>query len=68
MRRTFAIICGLLILCCNNAAWAHHDAAELGHHWEVQSYASEMHVQMAGMLAIAILVIGLRRIRSGKGK
>lgn len=42
------------------AAMAHGDAEELGHHWEVGSYSSELRFQIALMAIATVVILGGR--------
>jgi hypothetical protein len=73
MRRILGPIT-LALIAVPSAAFAHHDERMLGHHWSVPEYIGEIHVQIAGMAALAglcwfgvkiIRLIGVRRAGLG---
>ncbi|MGC8861813.1 MAG: hypothetical protein ACP5R5_03450 [Armatimonadota bacterium] len=64
MRRITAAIASLHLLAAAGAAWAHGDPRELGHHWQIGEYRSEMWFQILAIVlttgAYVIAELGVR--------
>ena len=56
MRRLISVLSAVSTLAIANSCWAHHDAEELGHHWELSAYTNEMHLQIFLMAAIVAAI------------
>ena len=62
MRRV--LIGASVLLALVTPTWAHEEAEELGHHWEIAAYRIEMLTQLAIMAALAMAVFGGLSIRN----
>ena len=60
MRRLIAAFGIWLSASCLGPAWAHGDADELGHHWDIAKYRGEMWFQTLVMFAtMGLYVVGI---------
>ncbi len=67
MRRVTTLFASLYAGLAATSAWAHDEERELGHHWGVAEYRSEMWFQIAVMgLAIGLYVTGVLAVRAWK--
>lgn len=70
MRFIRAIIFSVTLTFLSSVLWAHGSPEELGHHWEVPAYRSEMRFQiiLIGAIAcISFITLWLRQIIRKKG-
>lgn len=67
MRRTVSAVSTGFLLALARAAWAHGDPHELGHHWSIGEYRSEMWFQISAMaFAVVAYVLVLFGVRAWK--
>ncbi len=63
MPRAARLVSTIALLALPISALA-HGAEELGHHWEVPAYRTEMHTQIALMLGTCLVVIAGMLVRN----
>ncbi len=67
MRRFAAILATAHFVLAIRPAWGHGDPRELGHHWSIGEYRSEMWFQILMIaLAVCLYVIGVFGVRAWK--
>jgi len=63
MRGLGRAIAGAILLAAPRCAWA-HGAEELGHHWDMPAYRTEMLTQVALMAAASVVMVGVMLVKN----
>lgn len=68
IRSLIQMACALTLWLPSVAAWAHDEAEELGHHWEVPEYLGEIRLQLATMAILTCAILSGRYISRVRAK